>query len=117
MKKGKLGSRSEDGRRLSPQVSVPLSTAVTEVSVALRAGHVITAFGTLDVDLKTKKIREWPKKKRKKRSQIDDLQFFFHPTCSRHCIGNQLFKTPQKRVNAALRVGDTFMKIKYIVKL
>lgn len=38
--------------RLSPQMSVTLSTPVTEVSVALRTSHVIASLYTLDVDLK-----------------------------------------------------------------
>lgn len=34
------------------QLPIFLATSVTEVGVALRAGHVITAIHSLDVDLK-----------------------------------------------------------------
>lgn len=34
-----------------PELAVSLPTPITEISVTLRAGHVVTPFSLLDVDL------------------------------------------------------------------
>lgn len=39
--------------KLEPQVSVPLSTAVTEVGVTLHTGHVVASLCALNMDLRT----------------------------------------------------------------
>ena len=83
MKEAKRGSQSEDDRRLAPQVSVPLPTAVTEVSVALRAGHVITAFCPLDMDLKTK-LRK--KTKQNKKNKVRLMTFIQHTVVTINCL-------------------------------